>query len=107
MKDFGLCTFPQSPPNRMTKRRNPQQRKEPETMVSAKDLMDMDISKTSEIDFRVTIMKSISRLEKNNSDTIESLGAEMRSNLAELKNAMNEMQSKLDTLTTRVNEAEE
>jgi len=91
----------------MTKRRNPQQRKEPETMVSAKDLMDMDISKTSEIDFRVTIMKSISRLEKNNSDTIESLGAEMRSNLAELKNAMNEMQSKLDTLTTRVNEAEE
>ena len=73
--------------------------------MSATDLMDMDISKTSEIDFRVTIMKSISRLEKNNSDTIESLGAEMRSNLAELKNAMNEMQSKLDTLTARVNEA--
>ena len=31
----------------------------------------------------------------------------MRSNQVELKNAMNEMQSKLDTLTARVNEAEE
>jgi len=31
----------------------------------------------------------------------------MRSNQAELKNAMNEMQSKMDTLTARVNEAKE
>ena len=31
----------------------------------------------------------------------------MRANLAEIKNAMNQMQSKLDALTARVNEAEE
>jgi len=91
----------------MTKRRNPQQRKESETVASATDLMDKDISKMSEIDFRVAIIKSISRLEKNISNTIESLREEVRSNQADLKNAMNEMQSKLDTLTPRVNKAEE
>ena len=31
----------------------------------------------------------------------------MRVNLAEIKNAMNQMQSKLDAVTARVNEAEE
>ena len=31
----------------------------------------------------------------------------MRTNLAEIKNAMNQIQSKLDALTARVNEAEE
>jgi len=76
-------------------------------MASTTDLMDMDISKMSEIDFRVAIMKLISRLEKNISDNIESLKAEMRANQAEFKNAVNEMQSKVDTLTARVNEAEE
>ena len=60
--------------------------------------MDMDISKMSEIDFRVTVMKTISRLGKNISNNIESLRAEMRPNQAELKNAINEIQSKLDKL---------
>lgn len=50
-------------------------------------------------------MKLISRLEKNISDNKESLRAEMRSNQAELKNGINEMQSKLDT--ARVKEAGE
>ena len=49
----------------MTKRRNSKQRKEADTMASATDLMDMDISKMSEIDFRVAIMKSIARLRKH------------------------------------------
>ena len=43
-------------------------------------------------------MKTISRLGKNISNNIESLRAEMRSNQAELKNAINEIQSKLDKL---------
>ena len=76
-------------------------------MASAIGLMDMDISKMSDIDFRVAIMKSISRLQKNISHNIESLRAEMRSNQAEIKNAMDEKLSKLDTLTARVNDAEE
>lgn len=49
-------------------------------MASATDIMHMDINKMSEINFRVTIMKLISTLEKNISGNIESLGAEMRSN---------------------------
>ena len=69
--------------------------------------MNVDRTKVSEIDSRMTIMKAISRLEKNINDNIESLRAEMRSNQAELKNAMNEMQSQLGALTARVNEAEE
>ena len=91
----------------MTRRRNPQKGKDSETVASATELMDMYITKMSEIDFRVTIKKLTSRLEKNINDSIESLRAEIRSNQAKFKNAMNEMQSKLDTLTARVNEAEE
>ena len=44
---------------------------------------------------------------KNVNENVESLRAEMRANLAEIKNAVNQMQSKLEALTTRVNEAEE
>ena len=91
----------------MTRRRNSQQRKEPESMSSATELMDMDTSKMSEIEFRIVIMKSIARLEKSISDRIESLRAEVRSNQAELRNTMNEMQSKLDILNSRVHEAED
>ena len=61
----------------------------------------------SEMDFRVTIIKMMCRLEKNINENIESLRAEMRINLVEIENSMNEMQSKLDALTARVNEAEE
>ena len=59
------------------------------------------------MEFRVTSIKMMCRLEKNINESIETLRAEMRTNLVELKNAMNEMQSKLDALTARVNEAEE
>ena len=76
-------------------------------MASATEQMDMDITKLSEMDFRVTIVKMMYRLEKNINENTESLRAKMRANLAEIKNSMNEMQSKLDALTARVNEAEE
>ena len=69
--------------------------------------MDMDLSKMSEIDFRVAVMKTVVRLEKTISGNIDSLKAEMRADLAELKNAINEIQSNLDTLTVKANEAEE
>ena len=48
----------------MTRRRNPQQRKEAETVTSATELMDMDITKLSEMEFRVTMVKMMCRLEK-------------------------------------------
>lgn len=62
-------------------------------MSPATEPVDMDISRMSDIDFRKAIMKSTARLEKSISDNIESLRAEMRSNQAKLKNAMNEMHS--------------
>ena len=91
----------------MTRRRKSQQRKEPETVSSATEQMDMDISKMSEIEFRIVIIKSIVRLEKSISDNIESLRAERRSNQAEGNNAVKEILSKLHTLTAGANEAEE
>ena len=63
------------------------------------------------MEFRATMVKMMSRLEKsinkNVTENIESLRAEMRVNLTEIKNSMSQMQSKLDALTARVNEAEE
>ena len=73
--------------------------------------MDMDITKLSEMEFRVTVLKMICRLEKtikeNINENIEYLRAEMRANLAEIKNSMSQIQSKLEALTARVKEAEE
>ena len=88
----------------MTRRRNPaQQRKDNESVASATELMNMDITKLSEMEFRVTMVKMICRLEKNNKEKIkenvESLRGEMRVTLEEIRNTMNQMQSKLDALT--------
>ena len=73
--------------------------------------MDMDITKLSGMEFRVTMVKMMCRLEKsinkNVNENIESLRAEMRAKMAEIKNSVNQMQSKLDAPTARVDEAEE
>ena len=94
----------------MRMRNPPQQRKDNESVASATELMDIDITKLSEMEFRVTLVKMMGRLEKtineNIKENIESLRVEMRVNLAEIKNAMNQMQSKLDALTARVKETE-
>ena len=49
---------------KMTRRRNSQQNKEPEVILSATDLIDIDISKMSEVEFRITITKLQAGLEK-------------------------------------------
>ena len=58
------------------------------------------------MEFRVTIFKMMWRLEKNINENmnkiIDSLRMEMRANLAERKNAMNQTQTKLDAVTARV-----
>jgi len=81
----------------MTRRRNPQNRKDSETVTSATDLqMDTDITKMLEMEFRVAVVKTIARMEKLINGNIESLRAEMKAELAELKNAISEIQSNLD-----------
>lgn len=92
----------------MTRRRSPQNRKDSEIMTYAADLqMDADITKMSEMEFRLAIVKTMARMEKSINGNIESLRAEMKAELAELKNAINEIQSNLDNLTARVTETEE
>ena len=67
----------------------PQQRKDNESVASATELTDMDITKLSEMEFRITMVKMRCRLEKtineNINENIESLRAEMRVNVAEIK----------------------
>ena len=61
----------------------------------------------SESQFRSTIIKLLVALEKRIKDSSDFMTAEFRSNQAEIKNQLNEMQSKLEVLTMRVNEVEE
>ena len=78
----------------MTRRRNSQQKKEPEVILSIIDLTDMDINEISELEcseynileFRIMVIKLLARLEKNHRrHTRESLSAEMKSNQAKIK----------------------
>lgn len=55
----------------MTRRRNSEQKKEPKIIFPATDLINMDISKMSEMEFRITIIKSLLELEKSIKDTRE------------------------------------
>ena len=56
----------------------------------------MDVTKLSEMEFRVTMVKMMCRLEKsineNVNENIESLRAEVRAKLAEIKNSTCKMQ---------------
>ena len=61
----------------------------------------------SESQFRSTIIKLLVDLEKSIKDLREFMTAKLRSNQAEIKNQLNEMQSKLEVLMIRVNEVEE
>jgi len=59
----------------MTRRKNPQNRKDSETMIYATDLqMDSDITKMSEMEFRLAIVKTVARMEKSVNGNIESQG---------------------------------
>ena len=80
---------------------------EKEEFTTKERSRDMDISKMSELELSITIIKLLAGLEKSIKDTIESLSVEIKSNQAKIKNALTEMQSKMDAPTDRVNEAEE
>ena len=61
----------------------------------------------SENQFRSTIIKLLVALEKRIKDSRDFMTAEFRSNQANIKNQLNEMQSKWEVLTTTVNEVQE
>jgi len=61
--DFVL-SFIDSFLGKITRRRNSQQRKKPEMILSATDLIHMDISKMSELEFTIAMIKLLAGLEK-------------------------------------------
>ena len=88
----------------MTRKKNSPQKKESETVLSATELQNLDYNSMSESQFRSTIIKL---LEKSIKDSRDFMTSEFRSNQAEIKNQLNEMQSKPEVLMTRVNGVEE
>ena len=87
--------------------KNPPQKKESGTVLSATELQNLDYNSMSESQFRSTIIKLLVDLEKSIKDSRDFMTAEFRSNQAKIKNQLNEMQSKMEVLTVRVNEVEE
>ena len=61
----------------------------------------------SESQFRSTIIRLLGVLEESIKDSGDFMTAEFRSSQAEIKNQLNEMQSKMEVLMMRVNEVEE
>ena len=49
----------------MTEWKNSPQKKEQEAVLTARDLINMDISKISELKFKITILKILAEVEKN------------------------------------------
>ena len=71
------------------------QKKEQEEMT-ARDLLNTDISKMSEPEFRIMIIRILAGVEKSIEDTRESLSTEikeLKSSQAKIKNVVTEMQS--------------
>ena len=61
----------------------------------------------SESQFRSTTIQLLVALEKSIKESRDFMTTEFRSNRAQIKHQLNEMQSKLEVLTTSVNEVEE
>ena len=94
--------------NKMTRKKNSSQNKEPETILSATELQNLDLNAMSEIQFRSTIIKLLVALGKKSiKDSKDFVTAELRSNQVKIKNTLAERQSKLDALTAQVDEVEE
>ena len=83
--------------------------KEQEEMT-ARDLINTDIIKMSQLEFKATIIRILTGVEKSIEDTRESFSAEikeLKSSQAEIKNAITKMQSQMDAMMVRMNEAEQ
>ena len=72
----------------MIRWKNLPQKREQEAVLTPRDLFSMDISKILELEFRITIIKMLTRLEKSKEDTKENLSREvkeLRSNQVKIK----------------------
>ena len=65
----------------MTRRKKSPHKKEPEVIFSATDLMDVDLSNMSEVQFRSTIIELLVALKKSIKHSRDALSAELRAKL--------------------------
>ena len=79
----------------MTRRKNSPQKEEAETVLTATELQNLYYNLKSESQFISTIIKLLVALEKSIKDSRDFMTAEFRSNQAEIKKQLNDMQSKL------------
>ena len=84
-----------------------QEKKESKIVLSATVFQNFDYNLMSESQFKSTNIKLLVTLEKSIKDSRDFMTTAFRSNQAEIKNKLNEIQSKLDVLTTSANEVEE
>jgi len=92
----------------MTRWTNSPQKKDQEE-TTARELLKTGISNISEQELRTTVI-ILAGLERSIEDTRETLTTEikdLKTSQAEIKNAITEMQNRLDVITTRMEEAEE
>lgn len=69
----------------MTRRKNSKQKEYQKVIISATHLIKVGINKMSELEFSITIIKSLPGLEKSIRDARESLSAAIIPNWAEIK----------------------
>ena len=77
--------------------------------MAARELLKTGIKNITEQEFRIIIIRLIARLEKSIEDSRESIAGEikeLRNSHDKLRNAVNEMQNKLCSVTTKMEEAE-
>ena len=92
----------------MTKQKNSPQKKLQE-VATANELIKNDLRNITEEEFRVRVVKLIAGLEKSIQDSRESIATEIkqrRNSHEELKNAINEVQNKMEAAIAQTEEAE-
>ena len=94
---------------KMTKQKNSPQKKLQE-VATANELIKTDLSNIMEQEFRIVVIKLIPGHEKSIEDSGESIATEikgLRNSHEELKNAINEVQNKMEVAIAWIEEAEE
>ena len=87
--------FSHSALSKMSRRNYSPQKEESETVLSPKQLQNLDYNSMSESEFRSTIIKVLVTLEKSIKDSRDFMTAEFRSNQAKIKNQLKEIASPL------------
>ena len=73
----------------------------------ARDLSETNISSLPNRQFKIIIIKILTGLEKRAENISETLNTEIRNNIAEIKDSINELKNPLHGMNSRLEEAEE